>query len=402
VDQTGLLFLAVGLALGAALGWTIARSKSLAREAHLEALLETREEGVEDHFKVLASDALRNNAEQFILTAKQALATERVEGEKILLEREKAVEGLVKPLSEKLEKLEALNQKLSLDRRGDYEGLKRQMDKLGEKTDMLGRQAGGLATALSRSSNVRGDWGEIQIENIFEMANMTEHIDYVKQKGIEGGSRPDFVVNLPGEATIPIDAKSVGKHYLEAIDSDDPKIQSELLAKHAQSMKDRVKELDSKAYQQNVPGYATHVIMFVPSEALVAAAFHADPNLFEFALRRKVLVASPIILLAILQTVRVQWQQVEIARDAEEITNVAKEFYKRLITWSSHFSSVGKRLDKAVEDYNRAVGSWASSVQPQAKRLQELNIEEALGRGLEEPSEIERGLRELSTPSEEG
>ena len=300
---------------------------------------------------------------------------------------------LIKPMTESLSNLDKMSQDLEKERAAAYQGMKRHMQLLEENTNRLGKEANALSTALRKSSSVRGDWGEVALRNLLEMAGMTKNTDFFEQKGDEQGKRPDFVVNLPGNGAIPIDAKTTAKHYLESLDEDDPDARTAKIALHAKSMRGRVTELTRKDYLSGVSGRAEFVVMFVPSEALISSAFEVDPSLHSDAMDRGVIISGPASMIALLKTAALYWQQVRFAEEAAQVVGVSQEFYKRMATWSQHFSEVGKRLEKATEFYNKAVGSWDRNVLPQGKKLEELDINVNQTKTLIEPKTITEDLR---------
>ena len=222
---------------------------------------------------------------------------------------------------------------------------------------------------------------------------MTKHTDFLEQKGAEG-LIPDMVIRLPGDGAIPIDAKTRGKHYLEALELEDGKAREDKLVDHAKAMRERVTDLSRKDYLSKVSGRAEFVVMFVPSEALISVAFEVDPALHADAMDRGVIITSPASMIALLRTAALYWQQVRFAEEARDVVEVSREFYKRMAVWSEHFAEVGKRLDKATEFYNKAVGSWERNVLPQGRLLEDLDIATNLPKTLAEPGMIGETLRE--------
>ena len=227
------------------------------------------------------------------------------------------------------------------------------------------------------------------------MAGMTKHTDFLEQKGA-GGLIPDMVVRLPGDGAIPIDAKTSGKHYLEALELEEGDARKAKLALHAKAMRERVTDLTRKEYLSKVTGRAEFVVMFVPSEALISVAFEVDPALHADAMDRGVVITSPASMIALLRTAALYWQQVRFAEEARDVVEVSREFYKRMAVWSGHFAEVGKRLDKATEFYNKAVGSWEKNVLPQGRLLEDLDIATNLPKNLTEPEAVRETLREPS------
>ena len=281
------------------------------------------------------------------------------------------------------------NQQIEKERAGAYQAIKRQIKDLGDKTDSLGVRTTALSTALTTSGQARGNWGEVKLRRLFEMAGMSEQVDFFEQETIQGGGRPDYIVRLPQEGVIPIDSKATGANFLKAVELESGSDQDALLIEHSKAMKNRIKELGAKDYQGSIEGDFDHVIMFIPSEAMAAAAFTTDPELLDYAMSKSVLIATPVTMLGLLRTVALYWQQHALAEGAREIYDVSREMYKRINTLIDHIMKVGSHLDKAGRSYNEAMNSYERRVLPQGRRLDELRVSETLQGGLPEPKEIE-------------
>ena len=396
-------FIVLGVFLGAAIGWLLAstrlsgeiidlKARSEAKES-MDVAIKEREEAMAAQMEVIANRVTQSNSENFLTLAEERLSKVTLEAEKDHDARKKEMEGLIKPMTESLANLDEMSKKMEKERIDAYAGMKRHMQILEQNTEQLGKEANSLSTALRKSSSVRGDWGEVALRNLLEMAGMTKNTDFLEQKGIDGGGRPDFVVRLPGDGAIPIDAKTTAKHYLESLEEQDPGARAAKVAQHAKAMRGRVTELTRKDYLSGVSGRAEFVVMFVPSEALISSAFEVDPELHAHAMERGVIIAGPASMIALLKTAALYWQQVRFAEEAAEVVSVAQEFYLRMATWSNHFAEVGKRLDKATEFYNKAVGSWERNVIPQGKKLEELEVARNLPKELKDPEIITEEIR---------
>ena len=393
-------FLLVGCLLGMALGWLLAKNRLGMDMARAEADATARDQVFDEKSKLLeaqmenvANRISQQNSEAFLQLAEERLGRVTTSAEKDHEARKKEMEELMKPMTESLSNLDQMSRDLEKERLNAYQGMKRHMELLEQNTHRLGKEANALSTALRKSSSVRGDWGEVALKNLLEMAGMTKNTDFFEQQGDERGNRPDFVVNLPGNGAIPIDAKTTAKHYLESLDQEDPDQRAAKLALHAKSMRGRVTELARKDYLSGVSGRAEFVVMFVPSEALISSAFEIDPTLHSDAMDRGVIISGPASMIALLKTAALYWQQVRFAEEAAQVVGVSQEFYKRMATWSGHFAEVGKRLDKATEYYNKAVGSWDRNVLPQGKKLEELGIHVNQTKSLVEPQPITESPR---------
>ena len=400
MEALGLMYILLGLMVGGGIGWMLAKERiggevirSEERVRAKEEAAAANEEKVKAEIENLVTDMGRKNSEDFLKLAEERLGRVQTAADKDHEARRKELDDLMRPMSESLANLDQATKDLEKERSDAYSGMLRHLKLLEQQTDRLGSEARNLSTSLRKSSSVRGDWGEVALRNLLEMAGMTKHTDFLEQKGVEGGGRPDFVVRLPGDGAIPIDAKTSGKHYLEALEEENLTQRQAKLAEHAKAMRSRVNELTRKEYLSKVEGRAEFVVMFVPSEALISVAFEMDPELHEEAMDRGVIISSPASMIALLRTAALYWQQVRFAEDAKEVVDVAREFYMRMATWSEHFSEVGKRLDKATEFYNKAVGSWERSVMPQGRRLEELEVSTNLPKTLVEQNLVNDDIR---------
>tara|TARA_B100001109_G_scaffold146549_1_gene119296 strand:+ start:686 stop:1882 length:1197 start_codon:yes stop_codon:yes gene_type:complete len=384
------IIIASGLGIG--LGWLLAKMKfstELVRaEAEVQAAQGNKTTLVAE-MENIATAVARQNSEDFLRLAEERWKSEKKDAEHALETRKTEVENLVKPLKEEMEKMIRLNNDMEKERMGAYEGIKRHLKDLGDKTESLSTRTTALSTALTTSAQTRGNWGEVKLRRLFEMAGLSEHVDFFEQVTLEDGSRPDFVVRLPQEAVLPIDSKASGSHFLQALELDSGPQQEDLLIKHAKAMKQRITELSAKAYQNTIEGEFDHVIMFIPSEAMAASAFSSDPELMEYAMSKSVLIATPVTMLGLLRTVALYWQQHALAEGAKEIYDVSRELYKRVNTMITHFSKVGGHLSNAAKTYNETMNSYETRVLPQGRRLDDLKVSETLQTALPEPKDIE-------------
>jgi DNA recombination protein RmuC len=394
-------FLFAGLAMGCLLGWVLGRQANAAALIRAEEQLragevtsQANEQRLTAEMETLSKRLSAENTEHFFKIAEERWLRNQQHATHELETRKQEVEQLLRPVQEELARLLLQNSEMEKERVGAYEGLRRHIKELGEKTESLSTRTTALSTALTTSGQARGNWGEVKLRRLFEMAGLSEHVNFMEQVTLENGLRPDFVVVLPEEGVIPIDSKAVGEKYLEAVESDPGPAQDDLLVKHAKSMRSRITELSSKAYQESIEGNFDHVVMFVPSEAMAAAAFNVDPELMEYAMSKAVLVATPVTMLGLLRTVALYWQQHALAEGAREIYDVSRELYKRVATMVEHFSKVGGHLEKAASSYNDTLRSYRSRVLPQGRRLDELKVADTLRNALPEPSEVQHSLSE--------
>ena len=353
-----------------------------------------------NQFNELANKALANNNEQFLTLAKERFERQQSDADSQLESRKKEIENLLQPLAQQISKLETENKEMEKARNQAYGDIKQHVQQMILGAEKLGKEANIMSTALTKSSNVRGNWGEVSLTNILEMSGLREGIDYFEQDVQADGKRPDFVVNIPGGGKVPIDAKATGKKFLESIEESDKETRDSLLQEHASAMKERVKELKSKGYRDSVEGDVEAVVMFVPSESLLAITFDFERDLHEFAMKNDILIASPVSLLALLRTIAFQWRQVEQAENTREAIDVCRELYNRFATWSEHYQKVGDNLKNAIKTYNQSVGSFQSKINPQVRRLNEIRLNEDLNKNILQPSTIDVEVRELPDPEE--
>jgi DNA recombination protein RmuC len=333
------------------------------------ALLASAGQNLRDAFQSLAADALHANRGAFMDMAKATLDGYRQDAAAQLEARQKAVDGLVQPLADTLRKVESRLGDVERERVSAYA-------RLSEQVAALGQSAQSLARAL-RTPSARGRWGEMQLRRVVELAGMLHKCDFEEQRGLatEGGRlRPDLIVRLPGDKQIVVDAKAPLDAFLDAQESHDDAVRTEKLAQHARQVRDHMDKLGSKAYWDQLPGSPDMVVMFLPGETLFSTALQQDLTLIEHGLQNRVLLASPITLIALLTTVAHAWRQEALAENAREVARLGKEFYERLATFTGHFDDVRKRLDGAVQAYNQAAGSFESRVLVSARRLRDLDV----------------------------
>ncbi len=323
-------------------------------------------EEMREAFKSLASDALQANTEQVLAGAKVQF----------------------EPFAEQLKTLEEHTRELEKSRQASTGALRQQLDDLQAATLRLGTTSENLATALTGSSQVRGNWGETQFQNLLEMAGMQEHCDFESQETISSGLRPDYLIRLPGGDRIPVDAKAPLAAYQRAVDEKDPKIQAQHLKAHAQDLRAHAKVLAGRDYASDVGGRVDFVVMFVPMESVLAAAFQAAPDIHEEAMRQKVLIASPVTLLALLRTIAVYWRQDKVEENARALWEAAAKLHKRLETFQSHLAKMGRGLGTAFKAYDDSMGSWGRMVIPAAREVEKMGITDRSKGALKELPEV--------------
>lgn len=346
-----------------------------------EAFVEKARVQLRDSFEALAADALRGNRDEFLKL------TDRDQEE-----RRRGIEALLAPLQQTLEKLEKRTSDIEKAREGAYGDLRAQLRELASATSSLQERTISLTTAL-KGSRAQGRWGEIALENIVELAGMQEHVDFERQKETAGGKRPDLVVHLPGGRFVAVDAKVPFNAYMEAVEATTPEARTVALDRHVAALRRHISTLASREYASTVEGDVDLVVLFLPGDPFLGAAFERAPDLQVEALRSKVLLATPTTLLALLRTVAIYWQQKSLAENAERIADVARELYERTGVFGEHLTRMGRGLESAVDAFNRAAGSFERRLLPLGRRLEEMKVAEHASRDLEAPQPLERAPR---------
>jgi len=344
--------------LAVALVWLVVRlaqaEATLRAEREKNLWTEDAKDQFRNTFRVLATDELESRSSQLKTTAKEELT------------------GVIGPLKEELSKLDKQVRELEAKREGAYSSLGAQLQGLHNLQDSLRQQTTTLAQAL-KSPTVRGRWGEIHLRRLVELSGMGRHVDFSEQESTDAG-RPDMVIRLPEKGIVPVDSKVPLDAFLRAMDTEDEEARRQLMAEHARAFRGRIRELAQRAYWEQFERIPEVVVMFVPVEASLSAAFQSDRDLFEYALQNKVLVTSPIALFALLRSIAFGWQQQQVAENAEQIAAQGKALYERVATFVGHVAGMGKSLDASVKKYNEAVGSLDARVLPAARRLRELGV----------------------------
>ncbi len=300
---------------------------------------------------------------------------------------------MVRPLKDSLEKVDTRIQELEKARTGAYAGLTEQLKSLSLTQSQLQNQTANLVKAL-RAPQVRGRWGEIQLKRVVEMAGMVEYCDFKQQQTAAGDSgrlRPDLIVRLPGRKNVVVDSKAPLSAYLEALEAEDEDQRLARLREHAAQVRKHVANLSSKAYWDQFQPAPEFVVLFLPGESFFSAALEQDPALIEAAVAKQVILATPITLIALLRAVAYGWSQERLAENAQQISRLGRELHDRLRVLAGHFADIGGALSRAVESYNRMLGSLESRVLVTARRFKDLGA--ASGADIEVLEAVDRQTR---------
>lgn len=346
--------------------------------------VENAQQQMKESFEALSSKALQVNSDELIKRSREQTETLLKQARGDWTTQKTEIKGLVEPLKENLTNLDEHVRKLEEKREGAYKGLEEQLRQLSTSHTELQNTTVTLTQAL-KSPTVRGRWGELQLRRVVEMAGMVKHVAFDEQVSTSSG-RPDMTVNLPGGGILPVDSKVPLNSYMEAIEACDEETRQACFGKHAKAVKSRVRELGQKRYWEQFDNTPDFVIMFVPNESCLGAAFENDVELFEYAIDHQVLMTTPVTLLALLKSVMYGWQQSKITENAKSIANEGKELYNRFEVFLRHLVDLQKNLNDTVDVYNKTIGSFEHRILPSVRRLQDLGVSQS---ELDSPDTIE-------------
>lgn len=374
-------------------------------------LLAEAKKSLVDAFQALSAEALKSNNQAFLALARSQFETLQAQSKGDLETRQKAIDGLVSPLKESLGRYEVQILEMEKARQKAYGTLDEQLRTLAQANQRLEAETRHLASALSSPLKARGRWGELTLRRVVELAGMSEHCDFSEQETITGESgrqRPDMIVNLPGNRRIAVDAKVPLQAFLDAVNPEkSEKDRAEALATHGALVRGHMNQLAERKYWEQVGPELELVVLFLPGESFFSAAMEQDRQLIDDGMQKKVVLATPTTLIALLRSASYLWQQDKVTENARQISDLGRELYDRLKTFLNHFESVGASIGRAVDSYNKAVGSMESRLLPSARKFKELGAaagEEIAGlepldgipRSIAAPEKLEDNGRELA------
>jgi DNA recombination protein RmuC len=361
-------------------------------------LLEDAQQQLRQAFASASAEVMSRNNETFLQLAKERFAALSAEAAGSLDQRKEQIDAMLKPMREVFDLFQLRVADIEKSRVESYSMLREQLGTLAETQRTLNTQTSQLVTALSKPT-VRGQWGEISLKRLVELAGLSDRCDFDQQQTVQGDAgrlRPDMVVHLPGNRDVVIDCKTCLDAFLDAASASDQDVRRTHLQRHAQQVRSRARELGAKSYWSQFPQSPEYVVMFLPGEAFLYSAVEHDPSLIEDCIRNHVLIATPTTLIALLKTIEFGWRQEEISENAEQIRSLGVELYERIGTMLTHIAKVGASLNSAVGNYNSALGSLESRVLSSARKMAELGAR--TDKELPQLDPISTTARETSAP----
>jgi len=375
-----LLVLAIGLILGR---W-LSNIKHQKVVSQLNTEMEKKQDEFDQQmdqlqgsFSTLSQQALQSNNQSFLTLAREVFGKLQIQAENQLTDKEKNFSQMVKPIQESLQKTDEQLKRLEKDRAISETKLTGQIEGLLQSQQFLQTETRNLATALRRPE-VRGQWGELTLKRLAELAGMSDHCDFDEQvstKANETSLRPDMVVNMPGNRQLVVDVKAPLDAYLSAVEANSDSETDSHLEHHTRNVKNRIKELAMKKYWEQFDKAPDFVVLFIPGDQFLSAALDRDKSLLEYAMQQRVILATPTSLVGLLRAIAYGWNQEHLNKNAEVVREIGKDLYQRLGTLAEHMSKLGKNLDSSVANFNKLLGSYETNVLPGARKFNELGIE---------------------------
>lgn len=406
-DALLVVLILLSISLGLWLGRLLARrsfSKSLDEQsAKFEQQQDAYDQQIDqlrDTFASLSQQALQSNNQSFLTLARETFGKLQIQAEHKLGEKEKNIASMVKPIQESLQQTDSQLKKLERDRVAAESRLHTQIESLVQSQQYLQTETRNLVTALRRPE-VRGQWGEITLKRLAELAGMSEHCDFDEQvttRNNDTNLRPDMVVHMPGERQLVVDVKAPLDAYLSAVETSDDQQREVFLQQHLKNVKDRVKELAMKKYWEQFERAPDFAVLFIPGDQFLSAALDQDKSLLEFAMQQRIILATPTSLVGLLRAIAYGWNQDNLNKNAEVVRQIGKDLHQRLGVLAEHISKLGKNLDSSVTQFNRLLGSYESNVLPGARKFSELGVE--THKSVDQIKAIETPTRKLTKVAE--
>lgn len=331
----------------------------LSAEEQKSKWVEAADKNMREVFGALSKEIVENNSKNFLATANDKLNDFASKLDEKMISENKTVASIMTPVSENLTELKKHIGELETKRATAYVELNKSVDMLKQQSDILAGETKSLNSAL-RNSSVRGKWGEAQLRRVAELSGMMEHIDFEEQFVNNEGKRPDMVIRLTGGRSIPVDSKVPMDDYLKYAEAADEQERTAHLANHVKAVKKHIDALSKKEYWKSEERSVQMVVLVIPYESGLSAAFEGDPDIFLYAVDKNVLILSPVTFYAFLKSVALGWSEYNLAESAKEIAQLSKELVDRFETFITHFGAVGAGIDKAAASYNKAIGSYNS------------------------------------------
>jgi DNA recombination protein RmuC len=341
------------------------RTLAEAKEAQAKALADLREA-----FRALSAEALKQSAPEFLRLAEQSFGKFQETAKGDLEKRQESIKVLVEPLKQQLDTYQKRLQQSENAQADTLGKVKEQLTALAASSQSLAAETAQFRSVL-KSNQARGRWGEETLRRVVEAAGLSAHCDFTEQsKGDEG--KPDLIVRLPGERLIIVDSKVPDLDFLSALDAADTTKRAEALAAHAAKLKNTIKALADRDYPRQFPNALDYVVLFLPAESLFSAALEGDQELIVWAANKRIMLATPASLIALLRSVSMSWQQHAQTENAQKIAEAAREFYARVVKFTEHFERIRAGLERANAAFNDAAASFQTRVRPAGERLAEL------------------------------
>ena len=374
----------------------------LERSTHDEKIahISQAREQLSEAFSSLAGKALSHNSSEFLKLAQENLKQFQLTAHNELEKKEKSISDLVSPIREALNKTEKQIREMENDRKQSYGSLKQHLESMAQSQTQLQMETRNLVTALRRPE-VRGQWGEMTLKRLAELAGMVEHCDFFEQEYVDtddGRLRPDMIIRMPDKREIVVDVKTPLDAYLNAVEATDDKAREEHLKHHTRKVRERIRELSAKSYWNQFERAPDFVVLFIPGDQFLSAALERDPAILEDAMSQQIILATPSSLVALLRAIAFGWRQEALAENADRIRDMGEALYERLAGFSSHLLKLGNSLGSSVENFTKVVGSFDSRNLPSERRFKEMGMSEK--KAIKEPQQIDKITRQVSSETE--